>query len=56
MKNSADIGSATMIHVPSVIIIGLGIHKLIEGMHRHIRQHGDLTRLLSLFIIRDVCC
>jgi hypothetical protein len=31
MKYAIDIGSLAMIHIPSFIMIGLGIQKLIEG-------------------------
>jgi hypothetical protein len=49
MKYAVQLGSGAMIHIPSLIRIGSGIHRLIgEGIHRH-RQQRDLISLLSLF-------
>jgi hypothetical protein len=43
-------GSDAVIYVPSFIMFGSGIQKLIGGIHRHAhRQHGNLISLLSFF-------
>jgi hypothetical protein len=53
MKYANEMGSGSMIYIPSFIKIGSGIQKLIGGIHR---QHGDLISLLSFFFkIRKVC-
>jgi hypothetical protein len=39
-------GSGAVIYVPSLIKIGLGIQKLIRGIHR---QQGDLISLILFF-------
>jgi hypothetical protein len=46
MKYAVEMGSSAMIFIPSFIIIGLGILKLIGGIHR---QHGDLISLICLY-------
>jgi hypothetical protein len=43
MKNAVEMGSGVMIHLPSFIKTGLGIQKLIRGIHR---QHGELMSLI----------
>jgi hypothetical protein len=35
MKYAVEMGSDAMIHIPSFIKIGSGIHKSIRGVHRH---------------------
>jgi hypothetical protein len=35
MKYAVEVGSIAMIYTPSFIQIGLGIQKLIRGIHRH---------------------
>jgi hypothetical protein len=35
MKHAFEMGSGTMIRIPSFIKIGLGIQNLIGGIHRH---------------------
>jgi hypothetical protein len=49
MKYAVEMGSGAMIYIPSFIMIGSGIQKLIGGIHRH-REHGDLTSLLPFFL------
>jgi hypothetical protein len=46
MKYAVEMGSGAMIYIPSFIIIGSGIQKLIRGIHR---QHGDRISLLLFF-------
>jgi hypothetical protein len=48
MKHAVEMGSGAVIYIPSLIKIGSGIQKLIEGMHR---QHGDIISLLLLFLV-----
>jgi hypothetical protein len=36
MKYAVEMGSGTMLYIPSFIKIGSGIQKLIRGIHRHI--------------------
>jgi hypothetical protein len=51
MKYAVEMGSGTMIYIPSSIKIGSGIQKLMgrgRDTQRH-RQHGDLISLLSFF-------
>jgi hypothetical protein len=35
MKYAVEMGPSAMIYIPSFIQIGLGIQKLIGGIHRH---------------------
>jgi hypothetical protein len=35
MKYAVEMGSGTMIYIPSFIKIGSGIQKLIRGIHRY---------------------
>jgi hypothetical protein len=46
MKYLIEMGSRATIDLQSFIKIGLGIHKLIRGLHS---QHGDRVSLLSFF-------
>jgi hypothetical protein len=48
MKYVVEMGSGTVIYIPSFIKIVSGIQKFIGKIQRH-RQHGDLISLLSLF-------
>jgi hypothetical protein len=43
MKYTIQIGSGAMIYIPSFIMIGSGIQKLIMGIQRHNGQRGDCT-------------
>jgi hypothetical protein len=43
---AVEVGSGEVIHLPSFIKIGLGIQKLIRGIHR---QQGHLISLLLFF-------
>jgi hypothetical protein len=47
MKYTVEMGSVTMIYIPSFIKIGSGIQKLIGGDSQTHRQHGDRISLLS---------
>jgi hypothetical protein len=49
MKYTVEMGSGAIIYIPSFIKIGLGIQKLIRGLHNHHRQHFDLISLLLIF-------
>jgi hypothetical protein len=49
MKYSVEMGSSTMIYIPSFIKIGSGIQKLIWGNARAHTQHSDLISLLLFF-------
>jgi hypothetical protein len=51
MKYTVEIGSGTMIYVPSFIKIGSGIQKLTGGIHR---QHGDRISLLLFFQVKEI--
>jgi hypothetical protein len=42
----AEMGSVTMIYIPSFVKIGLGIQKLIGRIHRYTIQDGDSISLL----------
>jgi hypothetical protein len=45
-------GSGAVTHIPSFIMIGSGVQKLIGGIHRHTNTHGqqrDIIRLLYFF-------
>jgi hypothetical protein len=48
MKHAVEMGSDTMIYIPSFIKIGSGIQNLIGGMDIH-RQHGDHISLFLFF-------
>jgi hypothetical protein len=48
MMYSDEMGSGTVIYIPSFIKIGSGIQKLTGGIHRH-RQRGDFISLLLFF-------
>jgi hypothetical protein len=53
MKYTAEMGSGSMIYIPSFIKIGSGFQKLIGKESQTNRQHGDLTNpLLFFFKIR----
>jgi hypothetical protein len=39
MKYADEMGSGAMIYIPSFIKNGLGIQKLISGIHRDIQSH-----------------
>jgi hypothetical protein len=53
MKHAIDMGSDAMIYIPRFIRIGSGIQKIIGGIHRHTRQHGDLINLRLFFQNKD---
>jgi hypothetical protein len=55
MKYAVEMGSGSMIYIPSFIKIGSGIQKLIGKATKTHRQHGDIISLLSFFKIRKVC-
>jgi hypothetical protein len=46
MKYAVEKGSVAMMHISSFIKVDSGIQKLISGVHRHTRQHGDRINLL----------
>jgi hypothetical protein len=46
MKYAVEMGSGAMIYVPSFIKIGLGIQKLVRGIHTH-RQKEDRISLFQ---------
>jgi hypothetical protein len=49
MKYAVQISSGVMRYIQSYIKIGSGIQKLIRGIHKIHRQHGDIISLLLLF-------
>jgi hypothetical protein len=49
MKYAVDMGSSTMIYIPSFINAGSGIQNLIRGNTQTHRQHGDRISVLSIF-------
>jgi hypothetical protein len=54
MKYAVEMGSGAMIYITSFTKMGLGIQKLIGGIHRHTdtqthRQHGECISLLLFF-------
>jgi hypothetical protein len=49
MKYAVEMGSGTMIYIPSFINIGSDIQKLIGGDSQAQRQYGDLISLLLFF-------
>jgi hypothetical protein len=49
MKYAIEMGSGSMIYIPTFITISSGIQKLIGRTHRH---HGDLISPLLFFKIR----
>jgi hypothetical protein len=55
MKYATELGSGAMIYIPSIINIGSGIEKLIEGDTQTHRQHGDRIRLLSFSFQNKGC-
>jgi hypothetical protein len=46
MELVAEMGSSTVMHVPSFIKTGLDIKEFMRGIHR---QHGDLGRQILFF-------
>jgi hypothetical protein len=42
MKYAVEMGSDTVIYVPSVVKIGSGIRELIRGIHRHTETDSKL--------------
>jgi hypothetical protein len=54
MNYAVEMGSGAMIYIPSLIRIGSGIRKLIEGDSQTYRQHIDRIRLLSFIKIGKV--
>jgi hypothetical protein len=46
VKYAFEKSSFAMIYISSFIKIDSRIHKLIKGVHRHTRQHGDRINLL----------
>jgi hypothetical protein len=47
MKYAVEMDSSAMIYIPSFIKIGSGIQKLIWGVPKTHRQHGDHINLLQ---------
>jgi hypothetical protein len=51
---AVEMGSSSMIHIPSFIKIGSGIQKSLKGDTHTDTQQGDLISLLLFFQIRNV--
>jgi hypothetical protein len=49
MKCDVEMCLDSMIYIPSFIMIGSGIQKLIKGDSQTQRQHGDCVSLLLFF-------
>jgi hypothetical protein len=53
VKYAVEMGSGAMIYIPSFIMTGSGIQKLMGGDYTD-TQHGDLVSLLLFFQKREV--